>query len=498
MLTSANNSETKPFQRGSAACLWLHGRRVLVLGAGRSGKSIARLCSELGAKVLVSDRDATVELPTCGQAVPWSEAPALLANGPGVDVLVPSPGVPANVPVLVAARALGLPVMGDIELVWRLTRAPFIAITGTNGKSTTTMLVAEMLRQAGFPVLVGGNIGIPVADLYSQVTQESLVVVEISTFQIEALDRFRPEIAVVLNVTEDHLDRHGSFARYAELKQDLARRQGGPVRAAILNADDPVLSRLAVELREQFCGGQQLLTTSIIRPRGVDGWLQDDGNLAIRVETNALEVDAAGARVVSLLKTTDIPYLASGGLTPATNALAAALAARALGADIAAIRTALRELPGLPHRQEVVATVRGVSYVNDSKATNLGAVVAALDGYATRELPYIHLILGGRDKGAVFEELLPRFAGRVARVLIVGECAEKVAAAFSGKLALELAGTVENAVRIAGRSARAGEIVLLSPACASYDQFRNYEERGQVFRTAAQALRLEAAAGSAP
>ena len=374
--------------------------------------------------------------------------------------MVPSPGVPRERWAPRARRALG-----DLELAGRALRVPLVAVTGTNGKSTTVRLIEAMLRAAGLRAEAAGNVGVPALDLVGKPLD--VAVLEVSSFQLEAVESFRPQVGVILNVTEDHLDRHGSLAEYAALKGRLFAQQG-PEDVAIGNADDPWARKLVDGSRARRWLFARSAPASGAAPAAEVAW-SDAGAIVL--------AGAAGTRRYSLDDFAGLP------LPPRENVLAALLAACAAGAEPRRALAALADFRGLPHRLETVAVLDGVAWVDDSKATNPGAAEFALDA---QRAPVIW-IAGGRDKDLAFEELAERARGRVRLALLIGEASDKIARALEGRVAFERAGTLEAAVARAAALARPGEVVLLAPGCASFDQFKSYAERGERFRAAALA-----------
>jgi len=359
--------------------------------------------------------------------------------------LIKSPGVPAQAPAIVAARARGITVIGELELAWRLIPNTFIAVTGTNGKTTTTELLGHIHREAGLPYAVAGNVGTALASLVGAVAPDAVVVAECSSFQLEDTEAFAPEAAVLLNVEEDHLDRHGTFAAYREAKLRAFAHQG---------RDD-----LAVAPRDLV----GLLPGAARRVVVGEDVAEHDGALAWR-----------GERLLGL------DELALRGPHNAQNAMAAAAVCLARGVDPGAVRAGLRTFPGVPHRLEEVAREDGVLYVNDSKATNVASTLVALRSF---EAP-IHLIAGGRAKGSGFEALRAPAAERCAGVYLIGEAADALDAALAGAgVPVRRCGDLEHAVQDARAAAQPGDVVLLSPACTSYDQYPDYEARGAHFRS---------------
>jgi UDP-N-acetylmuramoylalanine--D-glutamate ligase len=398
----------------------------LVVGLARSGVAAARMLRAHG-EVLATDRGRP-ELPPDLPAELESDGVRLLECAACV---VKSPGVPKEAPVIAAALERGLPVLGELELAWRLLPNPFVAVTGTNGKTTTTELLGAIWRAAGLPVAVAGNVGTPLSTLVGELEPEATVVCEVSSFQAEDSLALAPDVAVLLNLTEDHLDRHGSFAAYREAKLTLfARQRPDQVAVAPPGIELPGAAR-RVEFGDP---GELPLEPGEIRLRG----------------PHNLE-----------------------------NAMAAAAAARAAGVAADGVATALRTFAGVPHRLEEVGEVDGVLYVNDSKATNVAAALRALESFDGG----VHAILGGSLKGGGFEELRPAVAERCRACYLIGQAAPRLATDLSAAgTPLRACGDLETAVREARGAAVAGEVVLLSPACASYDQFRDYEERGERFR----------------
>ncbi len=427
---------------------------MLVLGLGISGRSAAVFCAERGARVTVADDRGDADV----SGLPADVAIRLGAPGPDpadFDLVVPSPGVP-----FARYRARARRAWGDLELAYRALAVPIAAVTGTNGKSTTVRLLEAMLRAAGLRARAAGNVGEAALGLVGEPLDAA--VLEVSSFQLEAVDAFRPKAAVLLNVAPDHLDRHGDMARYLAAKLRLfARQDAGDV--AILSADCPVVGALR---DADFAAPVWRFS---VRGAVARGACYDAGQLVLRLP--------AGERRLSL-----------DGLPPLlgplrSNALAALLAAVALGADAQRALAALGDFRALPHRCELVAEARGVRWLDDSKATNPSAAVAAV---ANLSGPLLW-ILGGKDKGLDFAELLDAPVARVKRALLIGAAAEAIAASLSGKLAFEQCETLARAVARAAELAAPGDTVLLSPACASFDQFASYEDRGRQFAALARA-----------
>jgi UDP-N-acetylmuramoylalanine--D-glutamate ligase len=429
----------------------LDAARVLVVGAARSGVAAATALRRAhpSATVRLVDRDALpAELPSGVEGV--------LGNDPsladGADLVVKSPGVPGSSPIVASARAAGVPVWSEVELAFRLLgpEHPWIGITGTNGKSTATSLIGAMLNAGGVPCAVAGNIGDAVSGLVGELAEGSWVVCELSSFQLEDVDELRPRVGVLLNVTPDHLDRHGSLEAYAEAKLRLFARQRAD-DVAVLDDDDPWISALA--------------------------------DTDIPGDARRVRVRTADAPADLLEAFGDSPLRGSHNLE---NALCAAAAAAAAGAARAGVLEALRAFRPLAHRMERIAELCGVAYVNDSKATNQEATIRALGAFSHG----VHLILGGSLKGGDFAPLADAVAaGPVSATYLIGDAAEAIdrALVVVGVRARRYDG-LEAALHAASDAAESGDTVLLSPACASFDQFRDFEDRGDTFRALVEEL----------
>lgn len=433
--------------------LELAGKKVLVIGLGVSGKSAAAFCAARGAEVLACDERSDV----CAAGLPPEVElrRGALPDPAGFDLVVPSPGVP---PARYAARARR--VWGDVELAFRALPVPVAAVTGTNGKSTTVRLAEAMLRAAGLRARAAGNLGEPALSLVGEPLDVALL--EVSSFQLETVEAFRPRVGALLNCRADHLDRHGSFAAYRAAKLRLFARQQ-PQDFAIVGGDDPqLLAEVARAGRGRLL---QFRTGGPVR-RGAS---LDGGALMLQLEGAPLRL-APG----------DLPLPPPGPLLG--NVLAALLIATALGAEPGKALSALADARPLPHRLEEVALRDGVRWVDDSKATNPAAAAAAL---AAQRGPVIW-IAGGRDKGVGFGELRAAQLSGVRALLAIGEAGAELARTLGDRIATETPGCLESAVSRARALARPGDVVLLSPACASFDQFANFEERGARFRSLAQ------------
>ncbi len=442
----------------------IKGKKVLVLGLARTGRECARFLAQRGASVQVTDvrseEELKQEMETLA-ALPiryflGGEDPDWLE---GVDIIVPSPGVPAENVLLKEGSRRGIKILSEIEFACRFLRAPLVAITGTNGKSTTTTLVGEMLKASGGKVFVGGNIGTPLIGFVGGDWEWG--VVEVSSFQLEWIEEFRPRISVLLNLTEDHLDRYPNFRAYCHAKQRIFEAQAAN-DIAILSRDD----RLVWEMRKR------------IRARVVSfGFSEvDDGVFVAAREM----IWRDGSREEKF----PLSRVKIQGVHNVENMMAAIAVAKSAGVSASLIQKVLEEFPGLEHRLEFVREKDGVRYYNDSKGTNVGAVVKSLASFSD---PVI-LLAGGVDKGGDYGILRQEIRQKVRRLVLFGEAQEIIARALGDLTETVIVENLEAAVDDAFAHARAGEVVLLSPACSSFDMFRNYAERGQVFKSLVQAL----------
>ncbi len=440
----------------------LAGQRVMVIGLGVSGRAAARLAAAHGARLTMAD--ARADLPReglpAGELRLGPEDPAWLD---GVQLAIASPGVPPSSPLMRAARAARIPLIGELEFGARFISAPIAAVTGSNGKSTVTVMLGGILRAAGRRVFVGGNLGTPIAEAADG--NFDAAVIEASSYQLELIESFRPRVAVHLNLTEDHLDRYRDLAEYGRAKARIFEFQEA-ADCAVLNRDDAHVWRLNESVRARvFSFGHERPAP----PSAAAIW-PERGGLAWRYRGAEGRIDLARFR--------------SGGRHNLANAMAAAAAGLAMGADAAAIEAALAAFRGLAHRLEFVAEKRGVRYVDDSKGTNVGAAVEALNAVGA---PVI-LIAGGVDKGGDYAPLKAALGERARLAILIGAAREKLRAALAGAVAIELAPALGEAVRIAAERARPGDTVLLSPACSSFDQFKDYAERGRIFQELVRAL----------
>ncbi len=453
----------------------LQGKRVLVVGMASSGIAIALFLRRHGARVVVSEMRAAEDLR--------AEISGLLEAGVAIetgghrertfldaDFIVVSPGVPSQLPLLQRARAQQIPVLGEIEVATRFLKGSIVAITGSNGKTTTTALVGHILAGCGFPVQVGGNIGVPLSSLVETSTDDTVNVMELSSFQLETVQDFHAHIAVVLNLTQDHLDRHGSMEAYAAAKQRIFLNQTAQ-DYAVLNG------------RDEWCRRYAGNVSSSVR------WFnpEDGGALAEGAFAEAGNIVWREARrVTQLFALDDIPLRGRHNLENVLAAVSVAclLSRKATGealspARVRQIADAVRSFKAVEHRLEFVAKVNGVNYFNDSKATNVDSTLRALESFSGG----VWVILGGKDKGSDYRPLIPLLRERTRGILLIGAAAAKIASHLEPSgLPLTSAGTLSRALEMAHAQAKPGDTVLLAPACASFDQFQNYEHRGRVFK----------------
>jgi UDP-N-acetylmuramoylalanine--D-glutamate ligase len=442
----------------------LKNKRVLVVGLGKSGLSAAMFLRAQGARVTVSDTRSAVALA--------KEIPALLeagimveSGGHGLltfrrqDLIVVSPGVPMDTPEVKQVVAFGLTVIGELELASRYLQGQVVAITGSNGKTTTTTLVGKILSDAGVPTQVGGNIGLPVIDLVAKSTPETVNVLEVSSFQLETVEEFHPRIAVILNITPDHLDRHGSFEKYVAAKERIFERQGAE-DALVLNGDDRVTQMCAARAKSEvfWFSGTKAVRRGAFVWDGVIVWVAKEGGVTEPIMPVS-EVHLKGAHNIE-------------------NVLAAVCAARLAKVSAESIRASVASFTAVEHRLELVRKLNGVEFYNDSKATNVDATMKAVASFSKG----IHLILGGKDKDSDYGLMAELLKERVKAVYTIGSAAEKIERQLHGVVKMVAAGTMQTAVAEAAKAAVTGDVVLLSPACSSFDQFENYEHRGRVFR----------------
>jgi UDP-N-acetylmuramoylalanine--D-glutamate ligase len=453
----------------------LKGKRVLVVGLARTGVATALFCAARGARVTATDSQSASQLAEV--LAKLQDAGVVCEVGAHSeqlfvqqDLIVASPGVPADAPALVAARAQGVTAWSEIELASRFLLGKLIGITGSNGKTTTASLVAHILRSAGFPTILAGNIGTPLIAGVDESRDDSVTVAELSSFQLELTDQFRPNISMFLNLTPDHLDRHRTMEAYGAAKAKIFANQTRE-DSAILNADNAATTAHAPE-------GPSVYWFSRKKPVELGAFVKD-GDVVFR----------GVGQEEKILRMEGIPLVGAHNLE---NVLAAVVAAKMAGADSGAIGHAVSTFTGVDHRLEFVAEIGGVLYYNDSKATNVDATQKALESFDGRVI----VILGGKDKDSDYRTLRKDLRQRSIRALLIGSAADKIASHIAGSVALELVGTLEHAVQRAEQIAHAGDVVLLAPACASFDQFENYEHRGRVFKDLVHNLAERAALGT--
>jgi len=450
--------------------------KAVVMGLARSGLGAAKLLAARGYEVTVTDTRTGAELAGFLRELPPS-VKRVLGGHPeevfeGADLIVVSPGVPLDLKPLRAARQNGVEIIGELELAFQeLRNIPFYAVTGTNGKSTTATLLDLMMKKSGRKSLLAGNIGnalsgeiVPGAGGGVKPPRADCIVVEVSSFQLEAIDTFRPSGATILNVTPDHMDRYHSMDEYRQAKGRVALNQGGE-DVLVLNADDPECMKLYhADLEPRGTIGPWVFFFS--RKSEVNGFFQRDGKLCW---------DFRGTSSGELMSVRDIGIQ---GVHNLENAMAASAVAMLSGCPPEAVAAALREFQGLEHRLEFVREVNGVRYVNDSKGTNVGAVLMSVESFSE---PVV-LIAGGRDKNGDFKALADALKGRGKAAVLIGEARDKMTQAFAGSVACHEAGDLAEAVKMSASLAAPGDVVLLSPACASFDMFRDFEDRGRQFK----------------
>jgi len=459
----------------------LAGKKILVVGLGATGIATATFLVKRGAVVTATDSAPEAELRP--EALALREKGVRLELGGNrpqpfetADLVVISPGVPQDAAPLDRSRKLGIPVLGEVELASRFIGQPIVAITGTNGKTTTTTLVGEMLRRSGMEVFVGGNIGTPLISYVNSDQKAGVIVVEISSFQLDTIERFRPKVAVLLNIAEDHLDRYPDLDAYTRSKNRIFENQG-PADFAILNGADIRVAELSKNVVSQklFFGRAGLVT----QQAGAEGALVTDEAIVFHTrlwrpeEQSGIAKNNDGTEAV-----VSCSAIKLFGRHNIENAAAAALAALAAGGRLSAVKNTLQQFGGLPHRLEFVAAIAGVRYYNDSKATNIDAVLRAIECFS---VPIV-LLLGGRNKRGDFRLLKENLRRRVKQVILFGEAGDEIAAALDGTVTTSRAGSMAQVVATASRIASAGDVVLLSPGCASFDMYENYARRGEDFR----------------
>ena len=442
--------------------------RVLVVGLARTGVATAFFCARHNAIVTATESRPESELGDAPSKL--REAGVTLELGGHTektflaqDLIIPSPGVPADDPFLQTARSKGITIWSEIELAYRFLEGKLIGITGSNGKTTTTTLIHHILKSASVPTILAGNVGTALISCVEEMKGDTITVAELSSFQLELIEKFRPDIGLFLNLTPDHLDRHKTMEAYAGAKARIFENQT-ELDAAVLNADDPPTVHYAPKKPQLFWFSRK-------QPVQQGTCLRGDDIIIVH-----------HAKEEFVMKRADIPLAGAHNLE---NVLAAVIAARLAGVDAATIAQAVRSFAGVEHRLEFVAEIAGVRYFNDSKATNVDATLKALDAFPGRIL----IILGGKDKGSDYTVLQQPLREKAILVLLIGAAADKIEKQITGSVAIERAVTLGRAVEIAAQAAQPGDIVVLAPACASFDQFQNYEHRGRVFKGLVHQLR---------
>ncbi len=435
---------------------------VLVIGLARTGAAVARFLAARGARVRVVDRRSATELGSVVDEVASVAEVQVGADDPaaldGIALVVPSPGVPADGPLLAAAVARGIPIVGEIELAARYLDVPLLAVTGTNGKSTTTTLLGAMLRQDGRQTFVGGNLGTPLVTAVG--AGDEAAVVEVSSFQLEWVDRFRPTVGVFLNLTDDHLDRYPDVESYGRAKLRLFARQD-QTDTAVLNGGDPWLRAHASDVAARTL------------------WFGAGDGVAIRADEAAIRLRLGGGEEVYPLARVSLV-----GAHNRENMMAAITAARVFGVPQARVQEALEAFRGLEHRLELVREHDGVRWVNDSKGTNAGAVIKSLESFPGRVI----LLAGGIEKGGDYGVLRAPVEKRVKHLVLFGAARDMLARTLAGTTTIEIVDSLTAAVAAAAARATRGDVVLLSPACGSFDMFRDYADRGRQFKALVEAL----------
>ena len=459
----------------------LKNKKVLVVGLARTGLAVARFLKDRRAKVTATDLKKEDELGSCAEEAFSMDISLELGahrveSFTGADLIVVSPGVPHNITPLEAARKAGIPVVGEVELAFRYIEQLIIAITGTNGKTTTTGLIGEMLKASGSEVFVGGNIGAPLIDYLNSGIHADAIVAEISSFQLDTIDRFRPNVGVLLNITEDHLDRYNGFHDYVRSKGRLFKNQE-KTDVAILNRMDPAVAEL-----EPLIASQRLYFN--INSAGAKTYhLASETQYGVLIRGDEMVCSLPG-RAPLIMSSARFTLKGEHNLE---NAAAATLAALSAGADRAGVQTALDTYEGLHHRLEYVRDVNGVQYYNDSKATNVDAVKRSLESF---DSPVI-LIMGGRDKGGSYTFLEELIKKRVKRLIAIGEARENILTALGGLTSAEGTSSLREAVHLSHQAATPGDVVLLAPGCSSFDMFTDYAERGEAFCKAVRGLKID-------
>jgi UDP-N-acetylmuramoylalanine--D-glutamate ligase len=451
----------------------LAGKKVVVLGIARSGIAAAKLLVSRGARVTANDIKTESQLAIESEELKSLGVELALGSHPeelfmSADLIVQSPGVPADLDSLLKARQAGVKIISEVEFAAWFLKGHLIGITGSNGKTTTTTIIGELMRAAGAKTIVGGNIGTPLTSLVKESSDDSWLVAELSSFQLETIDTLRADVAIVTNITPDHLDRHGSFENYMSAKHRIFLNQVDS-DWAVLNADD--------------YGVTEMVSSLGVRSQKV--WFSSKGNPSAQLYlrdrdicTTLVSGDGSETRVIS---TDQLQIPGMHNVENVMAALGAVFCAMGTGADqLAPLVEAIRQFKGVEHRIEFVAEIGGVKFYNDSKATNVDSTIKALEAFAGNVI----LILGGKDKGGDFSVLAPLIRERVNHIILIGAASDKIADQLAGTQEMTRATSIEDAVSKSIAIASSGDTVLLAPACASFDMFDNYEHRGRVFKDA--------------
>jgi UDP-N-acetylmuramoylalanine--D-glutamate ligase len=466
----------------------LKDKKTLVVGLGRTGLAAARFLHQKGARVLVADTadetqlgDSVGTLRKMGVALELG--PHRVSSFQNADLIVVSPGVCHTIEPIAQAIARGVPLMSEVELASRFIKEPIVAVTGTNGKTTTTELLGQMLKNSGISVFVGGNIGNPLIEYAGSGQKMQVVVAEISSFQLDTIDSFRPNVSVLLNITADHLDRYPDFETYADSKIRVFRNQQAD-DVAVLNGSDPLIRAKTKEIKSQRLFFPALQANE-------QGAVLNGKRIILNLDKlkriqSKIHIPHPASRIPEYL---NIAKIRLRGRHNFENACAASLAALAAGATLKGIQKTLDHFKGLAHRLEQVATVNRVHYYNDSKATNVDGVLRALDSFSKPVL----LLMGGRDKGSNFSVLQDRIRTHAKELIVMGEAAEAIRSALGRLLPTKIVASMQEAVTTAFQDADPEDVVLFSPGCASFDWYKNYAERGDDFRRAVEELEKKAA-----
>ncbi len=458
----------------------LENKKILIVGLGKSGIAAARFLRNRGATVTATDLADEQELGSTIPVLQEMDVKMEIGSHPddifeSADLIVLSPGVPHTIEPLKKAESKGIPVIGEIELASNYIEEPIVAVTGTNGKTTTTTLIGNMLEDSGYKVFVGGNIGNPLIEYVDKTEKADIVVVEVSSFQLDTIKSFRPNVGVLLNITEDHIDRYPDFEAYASAKAKLFENQKKS-DTAVINCSDSIVRSVCKDITpRKLCYRQSGSHAEDHK----DAWINGD-----RENLYLTESVAGGNNVKPVSEPFKISAHNIYGNHNMENACAASLATLAAGGTIEGVQAALSRFKGLSHRLEYIKTINGIEFINDSKATNVDAVVRALDSF---DKPVI-LIMGGRDKGSNFKLLGEQIGCNVKKLIVMGEAGEKIKSELDHLVSAELVFSMEEAVSSAFNSGKPGDVVLLSPECASFDMYDSYAQRGEFFLKAVEHL----------